>query len=554
MEIQPRESAAQAQDPQIEVIGSLAGSPKTPETGAPDVDTLVSDFLEELDAVSAALAAPSESSAHPAIEIAHPSMPSDDGIETLLPSWSHAEKDDGAGDEDAFCADVEDELSRTLNEIEARAKSKVIPLTMRESSRPQLHPRSEAVPQPESQPLPATGESFAAEAPTDEPELQPSAKPAIARTNIPVVEKPRARAAITLDSSFRAILTTPSPHASLWNRIVIACGIAAVIIVLAGGVYYFLNLAEPAADHNATPMSGTKAQSSPGRAGSPPTEGAPTAAGLPDRDVPTTPPATNRPPGASGLPPRKSPSQASNPLSPNASRPAAPQRSNPQVGTSTITEPAGTRPPAGQTDATPARELPVQTSADRTLPPVTANPPTPPVTPPPATSGETGAAAAKNTEQPPGTAVKTQPQLTQTDAGKTASEQPPAGSPPASISDRPVNPPVSPPAGRAGGSERNPSTEVTKTAPGSIATVAVPLTRVTPNYPALASRMNVKGKVELIVTIDERGNVVKATAVNGPLVLRPAAEEALMKWRFRPATLRGTNVGSELNVSVDFKQ
>jgi TonB family protein len=82
----------------------------------------------------------------------------------------------------------------------------------------------------------------------------------------------------------------------------------------------------------------------------------------------------------------------------------------------------------------------------------------------------------------------------------------------------------------------------------------VPLTKVSPEYSPVASRFQAKGKVELTVEVDERGNVVKAKAISGPLVLRPAAEEALMKWRFKPATLRGANIKSEVNVSVEFRQ
>jgi protein TonB len=90
--------------------------------------------------------------------------------------------------------------------------------------------------------------------------------------------------------------------------------------------------------------------------------------------------------------------------------------------------------------------------------------------------------------------------------------------------------------------------------PSLLAAPAVPLSRVFPEYPPLASRVQAKGKVELTVEVDERGNVIKAKAISGPLVLRQAAEEALMKWRFKPATLRGANVKSEVNVSVEFKQ
>jgi TonB family protein len=81
----------------------------------------------------------------------------------------------------------------------------------------------------------------------------------------------------------------------------------------------------------------------------------------------------------------------------------------------------------------------------------------------------------------------------------------------------------------------------------------VPITKVVPQYPALAKKWNVSGTVVLAVEVDEQGKVLKATAVSGPGLLRPAAEEALMRWRFKPAARSGVNVSSEAKISVIFR-
>lgn len=63
-----------------------------------------------------------------------------------------------------------------------------------------------------------------------------------------------------------------------------------------------------------------------------------------------------------------------------------------------------------------------------------------------------------------------------------------------------------------------------------------------PTYSAAAIAMQVKGAVNVQVMIDETGKVVSAKAVSGHILLRPAAESAAWKARFRPTTLTGTPV------------
>jgi TonB family protein len=58
-----------------------------------------------------------------------------------------------------------------------------------------------------------------------------------------------------------------------------------------------------------------------------------------------------------------------------------------------------------------------------------------------------------------------------------------------------------------------------------------------PNYPAAAQAVNVQGKVDVQVLIDETGRVISAKAVSGNGMLKSAAEQAARNARFSPTYL-----------------
>jgi TonB family protein len=58
-----------------------------------------------------------------------------------------------------------------------------------------------------------------------------------------------------------------------------------------------------------------------------------------------------------------------------------------------------------------------------------------------------------------------------------------------------------------------------------------------PAYPAAATALNLQGKVDVQVTIDETGKVISAKAATGHPILRVAAEKAAWNARFTPTTL-----------------
>ena len=79
------------------------------------------------------------------------------------------------------------------------------------------------------------------------------------------------------------------------------------------------------------------------------------------------------------------------------------------------------------------------------------------------------------------------------------------------------------------------------------------LVKVFPEYPTMARIQKVDGTVELEAYVNEKGDVVRADVVAGPTLLRAAAENALLKWKFRPASVNGVPVPSRSRVFIVFK-
>jgi TonB family protein len=87
-----------------------------------------------------------------------------------------------------------------------------------------------------------------------------------------------------------------------------------------------------------------------------------------------------------------------------------------------------------------------------------------------------------------------------------------------------------------------PSTQALVQVPESLSR-SLAITKVNPAYPPAAKkRMKATGKIEVEIIISETGLVSEATAINGRLALRKAAEEAARKWVFEPSILNGEPV------------
>ena len=68
------------------------------------------------------------------------------------------------------------------------------------------------------------------------------------------------------------------------------------------------------------------------------------------------------------------------------------------------------------------------------------------------------------------------------------------------------------------------------------------LSKPAPPYPAIAKATGTQGPVNVEILIDEGGSVISARAVDGPPLLRAAAEQAARRARFTPTLLGGRPV------------
>ncbi|MBN2318697.1 MAG: TonB family protein [Acidobacteria bacterium] len=76
--------------------------------------------------------------------------------------------------------------------------------------------------------------------------------------------------------------------------------------------------------------------------------------------------------------------------------------------------------------------------------------------------------------------------------------------------------------------------------------------KVDPEYPELARRARVKGKVNLAVTVTEEGYVSNVEVIGGHPMLRDAAEKAVKQWKYEPTVLNGKAIPVIATVTVDF--
>jgi protein TonB len=55
------------------------------------------------------------------------------------------------------------------------------------------------------------------------------------------------------------------------------------------------------------------------------------------------------------------------------------------------------------------------------------------------------------------------------------------------------------------------------------------------------------------VDVDENGSVTGARVISGPTLLRNAAVNTVMQWKYQPALRNGTPTRSQTTVGLDFK-
>ncbi len=74
-----------------------------------------------------------------------------------------------------------------------------------------------------------------------------------------------------------------------------------------------------------------------------------------------------------------------------------------------------------------------------------------------------------------------------------------------------------------------------------------------PAYPAAAAVARVQGQVKIQAEVDRDGTVASARVVSGPPLLRDAALDAVLRWRYRPRTLAGKPVTAADTAVVEFE-
>jgi TonB family protein len=88
--------------------------------------------------------------------------------------------------------------------------------------------------------------------------------------------------------------------------------------------------------------------------------------------------------------------------------------------------------------------------------------------------------------------------------------------------------------------------------PQAFVPILTPIERIEPDYPAAARSQGLQGMVNLLVTTDAEGNVTHAEPLTGRAALRPAAVDAVMRWKYRPVLRDGHAVSAYTEAMVDF--
>ncbi len=110
-------------------------------------------------------------------------------------------------------------------------------------------------------------------------------------------------------------------------------------------------------------------------------------------------------------------------------------------------------------------------------------------------------------------------------------------------------PPPPPPPGARQRKEESPVFMAWEEAPELIRS-----TQVKPDYPSIARKAGVEGKVLLQIVIDEEGNVIKADVVfaSPAGIFEDAAIKAIMQWKYKPAKQRDKAIKVAMGYTMEF--
>jgi len=108
------------------------------------------------------------------------------------------------------------------------------------------------------------------------------------------------------------------------------------------------------------------------------------------------------------------------------------------------------------------------------------------------------------------------------------------------------------PGGVLGGTLGGTGDEAVMAGVGGVSLPTIIGEKIKPEYPEVARKARIGGKVILNAVIDREGNVTDVTVLKGHPMLNNAAIEAVKKWKYKPATQNGKAVKVYMTVAVDF--
>ena len=95
--------------------------------------------------------------------------------------------------------------------------------------------------------------------------------------------------------------------------------------------------------------------------------------------------------------------------------------------------------------------------------------------------------------------------------------------------------------------------ELSKPFPGRRPPIKLKLLKyIAPDYPALAHRAGVQGRVTIQVQITEQGKVENPQILSGHPMLDNAALAAIRQWRYEPACVKGAPVAIDYLIVLNF--
>jgi protein TonB len=78
------------------------------------------------------------------------------------------------------------------------------------------------------------------------------------------------------------------------------------------------------------------------------------------------------------------------------------------------------------------------------------------------------------------------------------------------------------------------------------------ISSVAPHYPEAAKALQISGDVVIDAIIDAGGNIRKPQVVSGPTLLRSAAVNAVLGWKYKPTLLDGKPTEARETIIVKF--